>query len=76
VAEQVQVTRRKHATPDERFGPFSGYRIDDVVAYEFELYGGFEPRPGSSRADDWPITGWSDFPPRAIEPLLGRWPLA
>jgi Protein of unknown function (DUF402) len=43
--ERVEVMRGRYADPSLA-GPFSGVRIGDVVAYDFELPPSFEPWPG------------------------------
>lgn len=46
--EPVEVIRGTHKHPSLRFGPLPGYRLDNVVAYEWELPARFEPWPGRS----------------------------
>lgn len=43
---RVEVFRGSHKHPGFLFGPLPGYRLDNVVAYEFELSPRFEPWPG------------------------------
>lgn len=44
--EPVEVLRGTWKDRGLRFGPLPGYRLDDVVAYEWELPARFEPWPG------------------------------
>lgn len=44
--EPVQVMRGKYLNSGLLFGPLPGFRIGDVVAYEFQLPDRFEPWPG------------------------------
>lgn len=44
--EPVEVMRSTWKERGLRFGPLPGYRLGDVVAYEWELPGRFEPWPG------------------------------
>ncbi len=44
--ERVQVMRGKHRDSGPLFGPLPGFRLGDVVAYEFQLPDRFEPWPG------------------------------
>lgn len=50
-AQRVEVMRGTHRDKDFRFGPLPGYRLGDVVAYEFELPERFEPWPGRTRLE-------------------------
>lgn len=45
-AEPVEVLRGTWKDPGLRFGPLPGYRLGNVVAYEWELPEGLEPWPG------------------------------
>jgi len=49
--QRIEVMRGTHRAPDELFGPLPGVRLEDVVAYEFELPDSFEPWPGRSRLE-------------------------
>jgi hypothetical protein len=44
--EPVEALRSTWKDQGLRFGPLPGYRLGDVVAYEWELPGRFEPWPG------------------------------
>jgi hypothetical protein len=44
--ERVQVMRGKYGDSGLLFGPLPGFRLGDVVAYEFQLPDRFEPWPG------------------------------
>jgi len=44
--ERVQVMRGKHRDSGLLFGPLPGFRMGEVVAYEFQLPDRFEPWPG------------------------------
>ena len=44
--EHVQVMRGKHRDSGPLFGPLPGFRLGEVVAYEFQLPDRFEPWPG------------------------------
>ena len=49
--ESVQVWSGAFGDPVPLFGPLPGVRHGDVIAYEFELPGRFEPRPGRTRLE-------------------------
>lgn len=49
--ERIEVMRGSHRDQDDLFGPLPGFRLDDVVAYEFELPERFEPWPGRTRLE-------------------------
>ncbi|MFI0352892.1 DUF402 domain-containing protein [Actinomadura sp. 9N407] len=49
--EQVEVWRGRHGDPDPLFGPLPGARLDDTLAYEFELPARFTPWPGRTRLE-------------------------
>jgi hypothetical protein len=51
MADRVDVWRGANNPPDDLFGPLPGLRLDDVIAYEFELPARFEPWPGRSRLE-------------------------
>jgi hypothetical protein len=51
MVDRVEVMRGKHKDPEYLFGPLPGFRLDDVVAYEFELPERFEPWPGRTRLE-------------------------
>jgi hypothetical protein len=44
--EQVEVWRGRHGDPVPLSGPLPGVRLDDTLAYEFELPPSFVPWPG------------------------------
>lgn len=44
--EHVEVWRGHHGDPAPLFGPLPGVRMDDALAYEFELSARFVPWPG------------------------------
>jgi hypothetical protein len=46
--EQVEVWRGRHGDPVPLFGPPPGVRLDDTLAYEFELPARFVPWPGGT----------------------------
>jgi hypothetical protein len=46
--EQVEVWRARHGDPVPLFGPLPGIRLDDTLAYEFELPARFVPWPGGT----------------------------
>lgn len=48
-AERVEVMRAAHGDSGSQFGPLPGFRLGDVVAYEFELPERFGPWPGRTR---------------------------
>jgi hypothetical protein len=50
-AEPIEVLRGTHKDLSLRFGPLPGYRLGDVVAYEWELPERFEPWPGRTRVE-------------------------
>jgi hypothetical protein len=49
--EHVEVIRGTHKDLTFQFGPLPGYRLDNFVAYEFELPERFEPWPGRTRLE-------------------------
>jgi len=49
--EPVEVMRGRHGDPVPLFGPLPGFRLGDVIAYEFELPAQFEPWPGRGRIE-------------------------
>jgi hypothetical protein len=49
--ETVEVLRGTHKDLTVQFGPLPGVRLDNVVAYEFELPERFEPWPGRTRLE-------------------------
>ncbi len=49
--EPVEVLRGTHKDLSFQFGPLPGFRLDNVVAYEFELPERFEPWPGRTRLE-------------------------
>src|SRR5689334_22935141 len=49
--EPVEVLRGTHKDLTFQFGPLPGFRLDNVVAYEFELPERFEPWPGRTRLE-------------------------
>jgi hypothetical protein len=49
--EPVEVLRGTHKDLAFQFGPLPGFRLGDVVAYEFELPERFEPWPGRTRLE-------------------------
>jgi hypothetical protein len=49
--ERVEVMRGTHRDLNLLFGPLPGYRLGDVVAYEWELPERFEPWPGRTRLE-------------------------
>ena len=44
--KQVEVWVGRHGDPVPLFGPLPGVRLDDTLAYEFELPARFVPWPG------------------------------
>src|SRR5262245_54089112 len=44
--EQVEVWRGAHGEPEPPFGPLTGVRIGDTLAYEIQLPDSFVPWPG------------------------------
>lgn len=48
---KVEVWRGAHGDPVPLFGPLPGVRIDDTLAYEFELAARYIPWPGRSRLE-------------------------
>lgn len=51
MVERVAVIRGTHRVPAFQFGPLPGFRLGDVVAYEFELPKRYEPWPGRTRLE-------------------------
>ena len=51
MVERVEVMRGTHRDLEYLFGPLPGFRLGDVVAYEFELPERFEPWPGRTRLE-------------------------
>jgi Protein of unknown function (DUF402) len=49
--EQVEVWRGRHGDPVPLFGPLPGVRLDDTLAYEFELSARFVPWLGRTRLE-------------------------
>lgn len=49
--ECVEVIKGTHRDLEFTFGPLPGFRLDNVVAYEFELPERFEPWPGRTRLE-------------------------
>ena len=49
--EPVEVLRGTHKDLSFHFGPLPGFRLDNVVTYEFELPERFEPWPGRTRLE-------------------------
>ncbi|HEX5504524.1 MAG TPA: DUF402 domain-containing protein [Thermomicrobiales bacterium] len=47
----VEVLRGTHEDLSFQFGPLPGFRLDNVVAYEFALPERFEPWPGRTRLE-------------------------
>jgi hypothetical protein len=50
ITPPVEVLRGTHKDLTFQFGPLPGSRLENVVAYEFELPGRFEPWPGRTHA--------------------------
>jgi len=77
--EQVEVWRGRHGDPVPLFGPLPGVRLDDTLAYEFELSTRFAPWPGRTLLERVFVhiaaavsrPRWQ--PPRWSSP---RWPMA
>lgn len=49
--ERIEVLRGSNRDRDYLFGPFPGIRLQDTVAYEFELPDRFETFPGRTRLE-------------------------
>lgn len=49
--ERVEVMRGTHRDLAFQFGPLPGFRLGNVVAYEFELPERYEPWPGRTRLE-------------------------
>ncbi len=49
--ERVEVWRGRHGDPVPLFGPLPGVRVDDTLAYEYELAPRLASWPGRTRID-------------------------